>query len=113
MEGKKAPARPGRLRPGTRAWGPGRADWTHDALCSGRDTDAFFPEDDQSAIVAKSICRRCPVRADCLEHALRTDERYGIWGGLTEGERDLLRAGIAESAPRAGGPGDDDGPVAA
>lgn len=113
MAAKKAPARPGRRRPTTRAWGPGRADWTHQALCSGRDTEVFFPEGDQPVIVAKSICQRCPVRADCLAHALRTDERYGIWGGLTEHERDLLREGIAGHTPRVGGPGDDDGPVAA
>jgi WhiB family redox-sensing transcriptional regulator len=115
---KRAPARPGRLRLVPRPWGPGRsaADWTREALCSGQDTDVFFPEDDQPSSIAKSIGRRCPVRGECLAHALETGERYGIWGGMTGHERNLLAARIAdrrtaESPVR--GPGDDDGPVAA
>ena len=35
--------------------------------------------------------RGCPVRDECLEHAIRVDERYGIWGGLNQDERRLLR----------------------
>jgi WhiB family redox-sensing transcriptional regulator len=41
---------------------------------------------------AKSICAACPVRTQCLQHALHVDERYGIWGGLNQDERRLLRA---------------------
>lgn len=116
MAAKKAPARPGRRRPPFTGWAAvRRPDWRDDALCSGRDTEVFFPEDDQPAIIAKSICRRCPVRADCLAHAVEHGERYGIWGGFTEHARALL---IARIAAGAGGvpatrPGDDDGPVAA
>ena len=29
----------------------------------------------------------CPVRAACLIYAVTTGQRYGIWGGLTEGQR--------------------------
>jgi WhiB family redox-sensing transcriptional regulator len=36
---------------------------------------------------AKSICRVCPVNAECLDYALTIREPYGIWGGLTETER--------------------------
>ena len=36
---------------------------------------------------AKAICSECPVRTDCLDHALTVNERYGIWGGLNEIER--------------------------
>ena len=41
---------------------------------------------------AKSVCASCPVRDECLEHAIDVDERYGIWGGLNQDERRLLRA---------------------
>jgi WhiB family transcriptional regulator, redox-sensing transcriptional regulator len=37
--------------------------------------------------VAVAVCASCPVRADCLAHALRTHEQLGIWGGLTETQR--------------------------
>lgn len=40
---------------------------------------------------AKAVCATCPVRADCLHHAIAVDERYGIWGGLNQDERRLLR----------------------
>jgi WhiB family redox-sensing transcriptional regulator len=36
---------------------------------------------------AKTVCELCPVRADCLDHAIRVGERYGVWGGLTSDER--------------------------
>jgi WhiB family redox-sensing transcriptional regulator len=117
MTTKKAPARPGRRRPTFTDWLPvGDADWHDNALCRGRDTEVFFPEEDEPTIVAKSICRRCPVRRDCLAHALERGERYGIWGGLTERERQLLRARIVRNVraiPAASVPGDDDGPIAA
>jgi len=37
--------------------------------------------------VAKAVCARCPARVECLEHALTTPERYGVWGGMGEDER--------------------------
>jgi WhiB family transcriptional regulator, redox-sensing transcriptional regulator len=41
---------------------------------------------------AKTVCASCPVRLQCLEHAVAADERYGIWGGLNQDERRHLRA---------------------
>ena len=41
---------------------------------------------------AKAVCAACPVQTQCLEHAIAADERYGIWGGLNQDERRLLRA---------------------
>ncbi|MGW4470769.1 WhiB family transcriptional regulator [Nonomuraea sp. NPDC004354] len=35
----------------------------------------------------KAVCRWCPVRRDCLEYALHTPEKDGLWGGLNEDER--------------------------
>ena len=51
------------------------------------DPEAFFPEKGGSTREAKRICAACPVRDDCLQYALENDERFGIWGGLSERER--------------------------
>lgn len=40
---------------------------------------------------AKQICMTCPVQPQCLDHALRADERFGLWGGMSERERRSLR----------------------
>ena len=65
--------------------------WQGEALCAQTDPEAFFPEKGGSTREAKRICNRCPVRTDCLEYALSHDERFGIWGGLSERERRRLK----------------------
>ncbi len=65
--------------------------WQSDALCAQTDPEAFFPEKGGSTRDAKRICTGCEVRAQCLEYALANDERFGIWGGLSERERRKLR----------------------
>ena len=72
--------------------------WSDDAACAGEDTATFFPVGkggvpaSVDAAYAKSFCIRCPVRSDCLAHALTCREDYGVWGGLDEDERaELLR----------------------
>jgi WhiB family redox-sensing transcriptional regulator len=65
--------------------------WQTDALCAQTDPEAFFPEKGGSTRDAKKICTTCEVRAQCLEYALANDERFGIWGGLSERERRRLR----------------------
>ena len=65
--------------------------WQSDALCAQTDPEAFFPEKGGSTRDAKKICTTCEVRSDCLEYALDNDERFGIWGGLSERERRKLR----------------------
>lgn len=65
--------------------------WQSDALCAQTDPEAFFPEKGGSTRDAKKICTTCEVRAQCLEYALANDERFGIWGGLSERERRRLR----------------------
>lgn len=69
--------------------------WQDRALCAQTDPEAFFPEKGGSTREAKKICQRCPVRAECLEYALAHDERFGIWGGLSERERRRLKRGIS------------------
>jgi WhiB family redox-sensing transcriptional regulator len=66
--------------------------WMDRALCAETDPEAFFPEKGGSTREAKQVCRSCEVRAECLEYALANDERFGIWGGLSERERRRLRA---------------------
>jgi WhiB family redox-sensing transcriptional regulator len=65
--------------------------WTQDALCAQTDPDAWFPEPGEGGRAAKKICNRCPVRNECLEYALRTNQQAGIWGGVGEHERQRLR----------------------
>ena len=65
--------------------------WQSDSLCAQTDPEAFFPEKGGSTRDAKKICASCEVRTRCLEYALENDERFGIWGGLSERERRKLR----------------------
>lgn len=68
--------------------------WQERALCAQTDPEAFFPEKGGSTREAKRICMGCEVRTECLEYALANDERFGIWGGLSERERRRLKRGI-------------------
>ncbi len=61
--------------------------WRGVSACRGLDPGLFFPTDDAEAAEAKQICARCEVRERCLDHALGSREREGVWGGLTERER--------------------------
>ncbi|NMR20888.1 WhiB family transcriptional regulator [Cellulomonas fimi] len=65
--------------------------WQERALCAQTDPEAFFPEKGGSTREAKKVCTGCEVRVECLEYALEHDERFGIWGGLSERERRKLK----------------------
>ncbi len=65
--------------------------WQELALCAQTDPDSFFPEKGGSTREAKRTCTRCEVRAECLEFALLNNERFGIWGGMSERERHELK----------------------
>lgn len=65
--------------------------WQEKALCAQTDPEAFFPEKGGSTREAKKVCLSCEVRAECLDYALKNDERFGIWGGLSERERRRIR----------------------
>ncbi|RKT78701.1 WhiB family redox-sensing transcriptional regulator [Terracoccus luteus] len=70
-------------------------EWQQRGLCRGSDVEQFFTDDpDQSrkarndrTEAAKAVCAGCPVVQQCLDHALRVPEPYGIWGGSTASER--------------------------
>ncbi|MGC8626507.1 MAG: WhiB family transcriptional regulator [Acidimicrobiales bacterium] len=65
--------------------------WQRSANCLGVDPDLFFPERGGSTREAKEVCRGCVVRQECLQYALQNNEKFGIWGGLSERERRYLR----------------------
>jgi WhiB family redox-sensing transcriptional regulator len=70
------------------------ADWRDRAACSGYHHALFFPFgdiDENATERAREICATCTVAEDCLEYALETNQRAGIWGGSTEEERKALR----------------------
>jgi WhiB family redox-sensing transcriptional regulator len=69
--------------------------WQELALCAQTDPEAFFPEKGGSTREAKRVCQSCEVRQECLEYALGNDERFGIWGGLSERERRRLKRRIS------------------
>jgi WhiB family redox-sensing transcriptional regulator len=69
----------------------GPLSWQQQALCAQTDPEAFFPEKGGSTREAKRICIGCEVKTECLTYALDQDERFGIWGGLSERERRRLK----------------------
>lgn len=64
-----------------------RLDWRKDAVCAQTDPDVFYPDNGQPSRHAKRFCATCPVKTPCLDYALRHDERFGVWGGLSERQR--------------------------
>lgn len=68
--------------------------------------DLFFPEDygrltEDSRItdyemvtmaekIAKSLCNQCPLKWDCRDYAIKSNQPYGIWGGLSAQDRKLI-----------------------
>lgn len=71
---------------GVRSWRDLYPSWTALAACAGTDPEAFFPEKGGSTREAKRVCAGCPVRVECLEYALATGQRFGVWGGMSERE---------------------------
>ncbi|CAL9588739.1 Transcriptional regulator WhiB [Streptomyces sp. enrichment culture] len=65
--------------------------WQESALCAQTGPELFFPEPGSSTREAKFLCGLCDIREACLEYALTHDERFGVWGGLSEQERHELR----------------------
>jgi WhiB family redox-sensing transcriptional regulator len=75
-----------------------KLDWQEEASCRAYDNLVFFGEEGESELEkqarearAKAICRACPVLEPCLEFAMETNQKYGIWGGLTDKERASLK----------------------
>lgn len=77
--------------------------WRDHALCRDTDPELFFPigTTGQATVTqdhAKRVCGECEVKRDCLDYALDTNQDSGIWGGLTEEERRVIRRKRAAAA---------------
>ena len=66
-------------------------EWQEKALCAEVDPEIFYPEKGGSTREAKMVCRSCEVRVECLQYALNRDERFGVFGGMSERERRRLK----------------------
>lgn len=72
--------------------------WVAKAKCVDADPETFYPDKGQPATAAKEVCAGCPVIEECLDYAMANNERFGVWGGLSEPERKKLRGGRRERA---------------
>ena len=80
-------------------------EWQLRSACRNLDSALFFhperergPAKAEREAKAKEICRSCPVIMQCRAHALRADEPYGVWGGLSVAERRAKLGGRRASA---------------
>lgn len=64
--------------------------WAVFAACKEEKSMKFFPQNRQEEREALAICSMCPVVDECLQHALESNERFGVWGGTTERQRRKL-----------------------
>ena len=82
--------------------------WSQEAACGVPNPDPGFlaertnsgKKNAEQELSAKEICTACPVKMECLDHALKMPERGGIWGGLNDGERDELYKRLKKMNPR-------------
>lgn len=66
-------------------------DWVDEAACQSTNADFFFLDRGQSSYRAKRICHDCVVLPECLDYAIETNQKFGIWGGKSERERRTVR----------------------
>jgi WhiB family redox-sensing transcriptional regulator len=73
-------------------------EWQYDGACRSADPRLFFhPEGERGPAKVKreaaalAFCARCPVVDACREFGLATRDEFGVWGGLTETDRQQMR----------------------
>ena len=77
-------------------------EWRLLARCRGEEIDKFY-RDERGPYVNlgwREVCTGCPARPDCLAHALREDEFWGVWGGFTPNARKRLISELLEGTVR-------------
>lgn len=94
---------------------PSDVRWSWQEFGSCRETDPlvfFHPQNERGTARAKRdrgaklVCAGCPVRLECADYAVRAREPYGVWGGLSESEREVIFARLdSRHYPRAQGEG--------
>lgn len=64
-----------------------------DGACVESDVDMFPMHTPEAEGRALAVCAVCPMSTllRCREYAMRTNQQYGVWGGLTELQRKRLR----------------------
>ena len=88
-------------------------EWQEVGSCREADPDLFFHPQNERGLArirrdrsAKAVCVGCSVRVECADYAIRAREPYGVWGGLTEEERERVYAKVAVAQfPRGRGEG--------
>ncbi|TAK68996.1 MAG: WhiB family transcriptional regulator [Actinomycetota bacterium] len=88
-------------------------DWQEQGACREADATLFFHPQNERGLTrvrrdraAKAVCARCSVRLECADYAIRAREPYGVWGGLTEEDRERIYVRLALSQyPRTRGEG--------
>lgn len=71
------------------------------------DPEAWFAEGNTAGSrartdAARNLCAyRCPLQAMCRDFALANKIRFGVWGGLTDSERETVRDGRHLRDPKA------------
>lgn len=72
-------------------------DWQLRGLCRDEDPEVFFLPDNarmgektKRVNLAKKVCEGCPVIQECLSYALKSQQDYGVWGGMSQDERRRL-----------------------
>lgn len=80
--------------------------WMEDAACRGMDSSVFYYPDGERGHarkrrvkVAKAICRQCPVLEECRSFALNNGEKFGVWGGMSEAEREAYQKSMGGNTP--------------
>jgi WhiB family transcriptional regulator, redox-sensing transcriptional regulator len=80
-------------------------EWQYQGACRQVDPSVFFhPEGERGPArrrrddAAKAVCASCPVMTQCRQHALTVREPYGVWGGMTEDEREAYYAKAKKAA---------------
>ncbi|MBJ7397261.1 MAG: WhiB family transcriptional regulator [Actinobacteria bacterium] len=64
--------------------------WRAKGACQGLNPDIFYPDSEENCEQALSICKTCEVRIACLNYALESREKQGVWGGASARERRKL-----------------------
>lgn len=77
--------------------------WTERARCKlePQSVDFFFPESHEfyKTVAAKEFCSTCGVKQECLDYALRSYIKFGIWGGTSENQRIKMRKSLQLPQP--------------
>lgn len=73
------------------------SNWRDNAACINENPELFFPDVTSGHVLlwieqAVRVCRSCQVTSECLKWALDNNQDDGIWGGMSEEERQRLRA---------------------